>query len=150
MDLKPGFAHTIPGEVDFTLVGRDIDEDVMRQLAAACRRVLSAIARKHRLMFEYEERSWLSPQDCHPDVISAFEKSTKKLGYDYKKMPSGAGHDVQFFAKITPSGMIFVPSVGGVSHAPDEWTHWQDVEKGINVLLNTAVDIAQQETPFSL
>ena len=150
VDLKPGFAHTIPGEVDFTLVGRDIDEDVMRQLAAACRRVLSAIARKHRLMFEYEERSWLSPQDCHPDVISAFEKSTKKLGYDYKKMPSGAGHDVQFFAKITPSGMIFVPSVGGVSHAPDEWTHWQDVEKGINVLLNTAVDIAQQETPFSL
>lgn len=143
VELKPGYAHTIPGEVDFTLVGRDLDEAIMRALAEACRKVLSSIARKHKLMFEYEERSWLSPENCHPSVISFFEENAKKLGLNYKVMPSGAGHDVQFFSRIMPAGMIFVPSVKGVSHAPDEWTQWEDVEKGANLLLNTLIGIAQ-------
>lgn len=137
VDLKPGHAHTIPGEADFTLVGRDVDEDTMHNLSAGCRKVLSAIARKQRLMFEYEEKTWLSPQTCSPEIVSMFEKTASKLNYEYMLMPSGAGHDTQFFAKIAPSGMIFVPSVNGISHAPDEWTHWTDVEKGANVLLNT-------------
>ncbi|QEC52711.1 Zn-dependent hydrolase [Anseongella ginsenosidimutans] len=145
VELKPGYAHTIPGEVDFTLVGRDLDERIMFTLAEACRKVLSSIARKHKLMFEYEERSWLSPQDCHESVISAFEESAKQLGLPYKIMPSGAGHDVQFFSKLMPAGMVFVPSVNGVSHAPDEWTQWEDVENGANVLLNTLVRLSQQK-----
>lgn len=148
VELKPGYAHTIPGEVDFTLVGRDLDESVMLALAEACRKVLSSIARKHKLMFEYEERSWLSPQNCHPSVISYFEESARELGLEYKKMPSGAGHDVQFFSKIMPAGMIFVPSVNGISHAPDEWTQWEDIENGANVLLNTLIRIATREQPF--
>src|SRR3546814_18454656 len=111
----------------------------MRALAEACRKVLSSIARKHKLMFEYEERFWRSPQDCHKSVISYFEESTKELGLNYKIMPSGEGHDVQFFAKIMPAGMIFVPSVNGISNAPDAWTQWPDVARGANVLLNTKV-----------
>ena len=55
-------------------------------------------------------------------------------------MPSGAGHDTQFMAEVAPAGMIFVPSVGGISHAPDEWTKWPDVENGATVLLNTIID----------
>ena len=143
VDLKPGFAHTVPGEVDFTIVGRDTDEEVMQQLAAACQRVLSAIARRHRLKFEYEERSWLAPQNCDPDVIEAFSRSCDELGIDYRVMDSGAGHDVQFFARIAPSGLIFVPSVNGVSHAPDEWTHRHDIENGANVLLQTLLHFAR-------
>ncbi|MEQ9424832.1 MAG: Zn-dependent hydrolase [Cyclobacteriaceae bacterium] len=148
VELKPGYAHTIPGEVDFTLVGRDLDEEVMNQLATSCRKVLSSIARKHRLMFEYEERSWLSPELCDQNVISYFENSAKNLELDYKFMPSGAGHDVQFFSRIVPSGLLFVPSVGGVSHAPDEWTQWEDVKNGANVLLNALLEIGHQKSPF--
>lgn len=95
-------------------------------------------------MFEYEELSWLVPQPCHPDIVSTFEKVTQKLDYNYMLMPSGAGHDVQFLAQITRAGMIFVPSVNGVSHAPDEWTHWEDIEKGANVLLNAVVELANE------
>lgn len=142
VELKPGNPHTIPSEVDFSLVGRDLDEQVMIQLANACRKVLSAIARRHRLMFEYEEQSWLAPHGCSHSISSAFETTVKKLGYSYMLMPSGAGHDVQFLSQITQAGLIFVPSVNGVSHAPDEWTHWEDVEKGTNVLLNTVIDLA--------
>lgn len=143
VELKPGYAHTIPGEADFTLVGRDMSEEVMTNVAAACARVLGAIARKHRLKFEYNQMSWLAPQPCSPAIMSQIEHTTRELGYDYMIMPSGAGHDAQFFTGVTPTGLIFIPSVGGVSHAPDEWSHWEDVEKGANVLLNTLLHIDQ-------
>ena len=60
-------------------------------------------------------------------------------------MPSGAGHDAQFFAGMTPTGMIFIPSVAGVSHAPDEWSHWSDVEKGCNVLLQSTLALTESK-----
>ncbi|MEZ5743432.1 MAG: Zn-dependent hydrolase [Sphingomonadaceae bacterium] len=140
--LKPGFPHTVPGEADFTIVGRDLDEDVMHALANACRRVLSSIARKHKLKFEYEEMSWLKPAYCDEGIVALIEKKAKALGYDYMVMPSGAGHDVQFFCGHTRTGLIFVPSVGGISHAPDEWTHWSDVERGAQLLLETVMELA--------
>ncbi len=140
--LKPGFPHTVPGEADFTIVGRDLDEDIMRGLANACRRVLSSIARKHKLKFEYEEMSWLKPAYCDEGIVSLIEKKTKELGYSYKVMPSGAGHDVQFFCEHTRAGLIFVPSVNGVSHAPDEWTHWSDIERGTQLLLECVMELA--------
>jgi N-carbamoyl-L-amino-acid hydrolase len=142
VDLKPGYPHTIPGEVEFSLVGRDADATIMQQLGQSCQKVLGSIARRHNLRFEYDERSWLDPRDCHPDVIEAFERHAQALGQEPLRMPSGAGHDTQFMTEITRAGMIFVPSMGGVSHAPDEWTHWADVEIGANVLLHTAMEFA--------
>lgn len=143
VELKPGYAHTVPGEAEFTLVGRDTDPLVMCNLADSCRRVLSAIARKHHLMFEFEQMSWLEPQAMSDEVINAFCQQAEALKLGYEVMPSGAGHDTQYMAKIVPAGMIFVPSVGGVSHAPDEWSHWQDVELGANLLLHTALSYAK-------
>lgn len=145
--LKPGFPHTVPGEADFTIVGRDLDEDVMRALANACRRVLSSIARKHKLKFEYEEMSWLKPAYCDEGMVQMIEQKTKELDYSYKVMPSGAGHDVQFFCGHTRTGLIFVPSVGGVSHAPDEWTHWSDIERGAQLLLECVMELACEKVP---
>ncbi|MCP5380934.1 MAG: Zn-dependent hydrolase [Kordiimonadaceae bacterium] len=142
LELKPGFPHTVPGEVDFSIVGRDLDPDVMKSLANACRRVLSSIARRHRLMFEYEEMSWLEPKYCDKNIVKMIEKKAKDRGYSYLNMPSGAGHDAQFFTDITPTGLIFVPSVGGISHAPDEWTHWIDVERGSNLLLDCLIELS--------
>lgn len=139
---KPGFPHTVPGEVDFTIVGRDLEEDVLRGLASACERVLASIARKHKLKFEYEQMSWLKPAFCNADLMKLIETKTQGLGYSYKIMPSGAGHDVQFFCGHTKAAMFFVPSVGGVSHAPDEWTHWSDIERGTQLLLECVMELA--------
>ncbi len=144
VELKPGYAHTIPGEAHFTLVGRDMSEDIMHQLANSCGKVLSAIARKHKLRFEHEVMSWLEPKYFSDNVIKVIEEQAQKLNYDYMVMPSGAGHDIQFFTDIAPTGLIFIPSVGGVSHAPDEWSHWLDVEQGANLLLNTCLELASQ------
>lgn len=138
VELKPGSPHTIPGEAIFTLVGRDSSSDVMRELEDACHRSLSAIARRHGLRFEYEQVSWLDPSDCSPKITDLFEKLTRDRGFSYQRMPSGAGHDTQFMTRITDAGMIFVPSVGGVSHAPDEMTHWEDIEAGAQLLADAA------------
>lgn len=142
VDLKPGSPHTIPGEAIFTLVGRDSSAEVMERLCYVCRVVLSSIARRHKLMFEYEQTSWLDPVDCSPAIIDLLERTAKDAGRTYQHMPSGAGHDTQFMTRVTNAGMLFVPSVAGVSHAPDEWTHWEDVEAGCDVLLNAALELA--------
>lgn len=139
VELKPGYPHTVPGEAIFTIVGRDMDEAVMQEVANACRKTLSAIARKHRLMFEYEQSSWLPPKPCSKALTDQIEAQVKQMGYSYLRMPSGAGHDTQFLSEITEAGLIFIPSVNGVSHAPDEWSHWHDVENGANVLLHAAM-----------
>ncbi len=144
VELRPGSPHTIPGEAIFTLVGRDTDEAVMRALCNACRKSLSAIARRHKLMFEYEEISWLKPVACSPEIVECLERLAEKRGCSWQRMPSGAGHDTQFMAGITQAGMLFVPSVGGVSHSPDEWTHWSDVETGANLLLDAALELASR------
>merc|ERR1712146_25459 len=70
------------------------------------------------------------------------KKQIKRQGYI--TMPSGAGHDTQNMALLAPAGMIFVPSRDGISHAPEEFTEWQDIEKGANVLLHSVVKLLEQ------
>jgi len=145
VELLPGNPHTIPGEVIFSLVGRDLDPEIMENLADSCRKVLSAIARRHNLKFDFEQLSWLEPQPCDLGLAELFEIEAKAIGAECMRMPSGAGHDTQFMATLTRAAMIFVPSVNGISHAPDEWTHWSDVEIGANVLLRTLARVAEAE-----
>ncbi len=72
------------------------------------------------------------------DVIA---ESASELGLTYKRMPSGAGHDAQSIAKIAPVGMIFIPSEGGISHSPLEYSRPEDVVAGANVLLHTILKL---------
>ncbi|RUO27048.1 Zn-dependent hydrolase [Aliidiomarina minuta] len=140
VQLKPGYPHTVPGEAIFTIVGRDMSEDIMRDLADVCDKTLNSIARRHRLRFEREEASWLPPHYCTDSMIELMEQKAQDRGWPFLRMPSGAGHDVQFFTEVTEAGLIFIPSVNGVSHAPDEWSHWHHVEKGANLLLDCVLD----------
>jgi N-carbamoyl-L-amino-acid hydrolase len=144
VELKPGNPHTIPGEVEFSLVGRDIESAVMANIADSCRKVLSTIARKHNLQFHFEQLSWLEPQKCDANLLEVFRTHADALGLSHMTMPSGAGHDTQFMTTLTRAAMIFVPSVAGISHAPDEWTHWVDVENGANVLLRAIAQVADE------
>ena len=68
-------------------------------------------------------------------------QACKKLKLKYLHMPSGAGHDAQNMARFVPTGMIFIPSVDGISHSPKEFSHVRDIANGINVLLHTILNI---------
>lgn len=145
VELQPNYPHTVPGRAEFTIVGRDMQEEVMSAIAEACRSSLAAAAARNDLALDIRETSWLPPSPCHPEIIAAFKRQTAALGLEAPVMPSGAGHDTQLMAQLTRSGMIFVASSGGVSHAPEEHSDWPDIEAGTNLLLYTLLDVAGQE-----
>lgn len=142
VELWPNFAHTVPGAAAFSLIGRDTSEEVMHQLATACRERLAAAAHAHGLDWTLEDKGWLTPRACDEGIIRSIEQAADALDYSHRRMPSGAGHDAQTFAAVTASGLIFIPSAGGVSHAPEEYTDPEAIERGGNVLLQVMCELA--------
>ncbi|MBD5781276.1 Zn-dependent hydrolase [Pelagicoccus sp. NFK12] len=133
--ILPGAPNTVPGLVELTIDVRDTSKAVLEDLGQAFHRALSAIARRRKLMFDYEIQSVIEPTQCHEEIIDVLEAEAKELELDYLKMPSGAAHDAQIMAQLTRIGMIFVPSREGKSHSPAEWTAWSDIEAGANLAL---------------
>jgi N-carbamoyl-L-amino-acid hydrolase len=142
VELRPGAANVIPGQAVFSLDVRDTDEQILKALADALRRTLSAIARRRGLMFEFTVLSEIAPVQCAPIVLDAIDASVNNLELSSTHLNSGAAHDAQILANITPIGMIFVPSKEGRSHSAAEWTAWPDIEAGANTLLNTLKRLA--------
>lgn len=143
VEISPGAANVIPGKVEFSLEVRDTSPDVLEDLATAFRKSLSAIARKHDLMFEFRVLSEISPVTSDVGIVQTVENVCKALKIPFLQMASGAAHDTQIMATITRAGMIFVPSKDGRSHSIAEWTDMDDIEKGANVALNTMYRIAE-------
>lgn len=143
VELVPGAANVVPGEARFALEVRDTDARTLEALSDAFRRTLSAIARRRGLQFEYALVSEIEPVVCNELVMEAIRASCDDFDLEPLPMPSGAAHDAQMIASIAPAGMIFVPSRGGRSHSPAEWTSPADIERGANVLLHTLVRLAQ-------
>jgi len=80
-----------------------------------------------------------APSLATPSVQESIEAVCGRMGLKTRRMPSGAGHDAQSMATLGPMGMIFVPSVGGISHSPKELTRWEDCANGANVLMQTVL-----------
>lgn len=144
LELHPGAANVVPGKAVFSLEVRDTDAAILSQLADAYRRSLSAIARKHDLMSGFEVLSELPPAPCSEQVVATICQQAGVMGLSHHKMPSGAAHDCQMLTRVTQAGMIFVPSKGGKSHSPHEWTAFNDIETGANLLLNTLISLASE------
>lgn len=143
VELLPNFPHTIPGRATFSIIGRDTDKAVMLKMAEACRRELAAAARAHRLELAIQEESWLDPTTLDADLVRLLEAASRRLGCKTTTMPSGAGHDAQTMQHLCPAGLIFTPSTGGISHAPEEHTPWPDCERGANVLLQALAELTR-------
>jgi N-carbamoyl-L-amino-acid hydrolase len=77
-------------------------------------------------------------------IQDLIERKAKILGYTTKRMPSGAGHDSQEMTHIAPTGMIFIPSKGGISHSPDEFSSFEDMAKGTQLLLETILALDKE------
>ena len=93
------------------------------------------LAERHGVRLDHFRRYASQPALTDPGLRTLIAESARGLGLATLELPSGAGHDAQELARIAPVGMIFVPSVGGISHSPQELTRPQDVENGANVLL---------------
>lgn len=146
VELQPGFAHTVPGYAEFSLVGKDFLNQDLQHLQETTREKLKHIAAQHELELRIEHHSQLDSQDCDTEIIKRFKHSAEELQLPYKLMYSGAGHDTQIFARHTRAGMIFVPSHHGISHAPEEHTDWPDIEQGCNLLLHCVGELIKSSS----
>ncbi len=133
----PGAPNVIPGQVQASLEIRDLDQAKIVRLARKVMDEATKIGAENGTTFTFKETYLSTPAIMDSGVQQVIESSAKAIGLTTKRLPSGAGHDAQYAAQIAPTGMIFCPSVGGISHSPKELTKPQDVTNGANVLLQT-------------
>lgn len=142
IDAMPGAYNVIPGKVVLGLEIRDLSSEKIEMLFAAMEKQAVNIATETRTKISFERQAnEVKPALTNKTLQQTIEKSAKALGLNTKYMQSGAGHDAQEIAMIAPVAMIFVPSVGGISHSPKEFTKSLDMANGANVLLQTILSV---------
>lgn len=138
ISAEPGAPNVIPGKVVSSLEIRDLSSEVIEKVYQEIEKRALEISKASGVEIKfYALDTTADPAIMDSTIQKEIEKSINSLGLSYKSMPSGAGHDAQDMALIAPTGMIFVPSKGGISHSPKEFTSASDMANGANVLLKT-------------
>ncbi len=137
--LTPGAPSIIPGEAEILFQFRDIDLATMERMDGVLRRGVQESNRTQRCEAVLEVMSQSKPAMCDPGLQAALAGAAESLtGGKWQHMPSGAGHDAQYLARLMPAAMLFVPSIGGISHHWAEDTSPEDLAMGLRVLVEGA------------
>lgn len=143
IENHPNAANAVPGAVELILEARCADDAVLeRFLAVDLADVFAAIVAEG-LTLERTRISTAEATKCNPAIVAAIEKAAASNGLSSKKLPSGAGHDGVFISKTGPIGMIFIPCLDGLSHAPGEWAAADDCANAAQVMLDTVLHLDQ-------
>ncbi|MGH3098807.1 MAG: Zn-dependent hydrolase [Streptosporangiales bacterium] len=134
MSVSPGSITTIPGEVRLTVDVRDIDADRQRATAAELVRRSRAVCDRRRVRMDVSLLGDTSPVILPVWTRQVIADTARELDTGYRVLTSGASHDAQMVNRLMPTAMIFVPSAGGLSHVPDEWTSPVEVATGVRLL----------------
>ena len=146
IEAYPGAPNVIPGEVKLSLEIRDLDESKIDFLFREIEKKAKIIASNNETTISFSSIDInASPALMNIQIQSLIINAANELNYSFKKLPSGAGHDAQDMAIIVPSGMIFIPSVDGISHSPKEFSSDESVYKGANILLNTILKLDKKK-----
>jgi N-carbamoyl-L-amino-acid hydrolase len=137
LEARPGAPNVIAGRAEVSLEIRDLDLGKVDTLFARMRAAADAIGEETGTRFEYAETYLTLPARADEGVRAVIAEAASGLGLRTLSLPSGAGHDAQEIARLAPMGMIFVPSIGGISHSAEERSRPEDIEAGANVLLHT-------------
>jgi beta-ureidopropionase / N-carbamoyl-L-amino-acid hydrolase len=141
LDVEPNAPNVIPGVVRLTIELRDLSTDTLAALAKDITERARKIASDTRTTIEISSLGGNPPAVASTDVQRVVERAASAMRLGAARLPSGAGHDAQMMAQLGPMGMIFVPSIGGISHSPKELTPWDDCTNGANILLRTVLDM---------
>jgi N-carbamoyl-L-amino-acid hydrolase len=141
INALPGAPNVIPGKVVLSLELRDLDAAKINMLFEKIQAEAQKIAADSKTKFDFKEINVNIPAPTDPKIRSLISEAARELALTTKLLPSGAGHDAQDMARLGPVGMIFVPSVGGISHSPREFSRPEDIANGANVLLHTLLKL---------
>ena len=137
IDLHPNLTNVVPARATLTLDVRNTDEKILQIAESKIKDFLSQIAVSEGVEIKTRQLARFEPVIFDDRVIDLVESIAKEQKNSVQRMPSGAGHDAQMLARVCPSGMIFVPSVKGISHNAAEFTDEADLNAGANILLHT-------------
>jgi beta-ureidopropionase / N-carbamoyl-L-amino-acid hydrolase len=136
---EPGAYNVIAGKVTLGLEFRDLDEQKFLRLFHRAQTEAEALGKLNQTRFTFAQPLINHPALTDPAMRKLIGDAARSLGFSTLSLPSGAGHDAQEIARIGPIGMIFIPSIGGISHSPKEYSRPQDIENGANVLLQAVL-----------
>jgi hydantoinase/carbamoylase family amidase len=137
VSVSPGGVNVVPGRAEFTIDARASTADGVAELERQVAEVAARVAREEDLGLELEPTFSLEPLELDPGLVGSVERAAAAEGAASLRLPSGAGHDAMVIGRHVPAAMIFVPSVGGISHSPAEHTSVDELELGVRVLAGT-------------
>jgi N-carbamoyl-L-amino-acid hydrolase len=139
LTVSPNVPNIVPGTVRMVIELRDLSGPKIARLGETIKSRAREIAAQTRTEIDVRPAAHHDAALATPAVQQSIEAVCAKLGLKTQRLPSGAGHDAQMMALLGPMGMIFVPSVKGISHSPKELTSWEDCARGATVLLQTVL-----------
>jgi N-carbamoyl-L-amino-acid hydrolase len=142
MSFEPNAINVIPSRATFTVDLRNPDEQRLKAEEAVLAGYLEELAAAENVTISVERLVRTEPVTFDRTIVALIEDAALRRGLSSKRMTSGAGHDAQMIARIAPSAMIFVPSIGGISHNPREHTTDADLITGANILLDVVARLA--------
>lgn len=141
--FEPNLVNVIPEEARVTVDLRNPDPARLADAEARLRQYARACAADEGVEIRIDDLTRVPPVTFDEVIVAEVERAAARLGYAARRMPSGAGHDAQILAARWPTAMIFVPSVGGISHNVHEYTRPEHVRAGADVLLQTLLALAE-------
>ncbi|WP_165998301.1 M20 family metallo-hydrolase [Bacillus sp. Cs-700] len=145
VQVFPNSRNIIPEKVEFTMDLRDIDLEHRTMLEKKLYTIIEEAASTYKLTYTITEDTRSEPRYCADWIKAIMSEEDKKLGYESPVLMSGPFHDALFMSYISDYGMIFVRCEKGISHNPLEFAEMDDIEKGVQLLYQTAVRIAMDE-----
>ncbi len=142
--FSPNLVNVIPDRVTLTVDLRNTDADALREAEQRLWAFAEQAAEEEGIALRRQSLARFEPTPFAPEMVALVEAQARKRGLAFRRMPSGAGHDAQIMAEMCPAGMIFVPSVAGLSHNTQEYTAPKDLIAGANVLLGAVVQRADR------
>lgn len=141
--VKPGGINVIPGQAEFTVDLRDINEEDRNEIELSIKTFAKKLCENQGIAIEIEDLQRVAPAPCSQEIQTVMEQSFRKSFIDPFLLPSGAGHDGMQFNDFCPIGMIFVRSKNGLSHNPEEWSSKEDCGIGATILYETVLQLAK-------
>jgi len=142
IELHPNLINVVPAEATMTVDLRNTDAVMLAQSRRELGDFVAALAEREGLEIASRTVADFDPVEFDPELVARIERIAEDRGQGVRRMASGAGHDAQMFARVCPSAMIFVPSRGGISHNPAEFTEPHQLQAGADVLLQLVLEFA--------
>lgn len=145
IQASPNVTNSLAEQVVFSIDVRHPEDTVREQYTNEIKEKISTLALVEKMDMHIKDIVEMKAEIFAKDIVEGVEAAARKHGYSSKRVISGAGHDAMYMNKLAPTGMIFIPSIGGVSHCEEEFSEEADIEKGAQTLLELTLTLANRD-----